>query len=99
LALRLITFVTAVGIVLSTQGVDAMAAGIANAEHVAPAATATQEGPARQVDDNADTRVGVQLAVLGVAAFVVVVIGGVGYVIRRRLGLDKPPAQEPPGHH
>jgi hypothetical protein len=54
----------------------------------------------QQVDDNDDTRVEVQLVVLGIAAFVVLGIGAAGYVLRKRLGLvPPPPGPDAGGHH
>jgi len=41
----------------------------------------------RQVDEHDDSRVEVQLAVLGAAVVTVVVIGTAAYLLRRRLGL------------
>lgn len=52
------------------------------------------------VDDNDDTRVEVQLVVVGAAIGLVVVGGTVAYLVRRRLGLVAPPPE--PGsdaHH
>ena len=46
------------------------------------------------------SRVGVQLGVLGAAAFTVVVVGSAAYVVRKRLGLvPPPPEQHSDGHH
>jgi hypothetical protein len=54
----------------------------------------------KQVDQHADTRVAVQLVVLGTAAVVVVVIGTGAYFLRKRLGLTAaPPEQGADGHH
>ncbi|MEX0749386.1 MAG: hypothetical protein WD359_01125 [Dehalococcoidia bacterium] len=60
----------------------------------APVAAAFQQ----EVDDNDDTRLEVQLVVLGVAAFVVG-IGAAGYVLRKRLGLVPPPPGPDAGGH
>lgn len=52
------------------------------------------------VDDNDDTRVEVQLVVVGAAIGLVVVGGTIAYLVRRRLGLVAPPPE--PGsdaHH
>ena len=46
-----------------------------------------------------DSRVEVQLVVLGVAAFVVMGVGAAGYVLRKRLGLIPPPPGPDAGHH
>lgn len=51
----------------------------------------------QQVDQSDDTRVGVQLAVLGAAAFTVVVVGLAGYLLRRKLGLTAPPPKRDAG--
>jgi len=54
----------------------------------------------QEVDDNDDSRVEVQLVVLGTAAFVVVVVGLAGYALRKRLGLvPPPPGPDAGGHH
>lgn len=54
----------------------------------------------KQVDQHGDTRVAVQLVVLGTAAVVVVVIGTGAYFLRKRLGLTAaPPEQGAGGHH
>ena len=62
-----------------------------------PAAMAAADTP--PVDQHEDTRVGVQLAVLGAAAVVVVVIGTGAYFLRRLLGLTAPPPVQPAGGH
>jgi hypothetical protein len=55
---------------------------------------------AQEVDDNDDTRVEVQLAVLAVVIGTVFVAGTGVYLLRRRLGLvAPPPEQEAEGHH
>jgi len=72
---------------------DADAAGVTEGAAV----TASSQ---QQVDDNDDTRVEVQLVVLGIAAFVVLGIGAAGYVLRKRLGLvPPPPGPDAGGHH
>lgn len=53
----------------------------------------------QQVDQHDDTRVGVQLAVAGAAAVVVVVLGTGAYFLRKRLGLVAPPPKQDGGHH
>lgn len=55
----------------------------------------------RVVDDNADTRVEVQLAVLAVAGGVVVIGGTAAYLLRRRLGLTHydPAQHQATSHH
>lgn len=65
-------------------------------------ATAPPSAPAYQqtVDDNDDTRVEVQLAVLGIALGTVFVLGTGVYVLRKKLGLvPPPPEQGTDGHH
>jgi hypothetical protein len=71
----------------------------ADAARVTEAAAVTVSSQ-QQVDDNDDTRVEVQLVVLGIAAFVVLGIGAAGYVLRKRLGLvPPPPGPDAGGHH
>jgi hypothetical protein len=56
--------------------------------------------PQTVVDDNDDTRVEVQLVVLGIVIGAVFVLGSVIYLVRRRLGLvPPPPDQNASGHH
>lgn len=94
-----------VGLVaLATVAVAVAAVGqrapVAAAAGVTAAVEAADAQPQQQVDDNDDTRVEVQLAVLGAAAFVVLVVGGAGYLLRKRLGLVAgPPEQGQGGHH
>jgi hypothetical protein len=62
-----------------------------------PASIASQ---AQEIDDNDDTRVEVQLAVLAVAGVTVFVLGSAAYLLRRRLGLVAPPPEQGgDGHH
>jgi hypothetical protein len=62
-----------------------------------PAAAAPQ---AQEVDDNDDTRVEVQLVVLGIVIGTVFVAGSGAYLLRKRLGLvAPPPEQDAGGHH
>jgi hypothetical protein len=62
----------------------------------APAATARRQA----IDDNGDTRVEVQLVVLGIAIGSVFVLGTGAYVLRKKLGLvPPPPEQGTDGHH
>ena len=65
-----------------------------------PAPAAAQEaGERREVDQNDDTRVEVQLVVLGLAALVVVVGGLAAWFLRLRLGIiPPPPDQQSSGH-
>jgi len=79
-----------------------MGARLADAAPLTPEAglpaVLAQEG----VDDNDDTRVEVQLVVLGIAVGVVLVLGTVLYVVRKRLGLVPPPPDPETvggGHH
>ncbi|HZP56452.1 MAG TPA: hypothetical protein VFC53_02720 [Dehalococcoidia bacterium] len=58
-------------------------------------ASAQQQG----VPWHEGTRVEVQLAVFGLAAFVVVVVGLGAYVLRKKLGLVAPPPEQPTGGH
>lgn len=51
------------------------------------------------VDDNDDTRVEVQLVVLGIAIGAVFVLGTGAYILRKKLGLVPPPPEEDPGGH
>jgi flagellar biosynthesis protein FliP len=53
----------------------------------------------QQVDQHDDTRVAVQLTVLGLAAVVVVVVGTGAYFLRKKLGLTAPPPQQTGGGH
>ena len=63
------------------------------------AATAMQSAPA-QVDDHDESRVGVQLVVVGIAAGLVVGLGTGAYLLRRKLGLTAySPDQASGGHH
>jgi hypothetical protein len=50
------------------------------------------------VDSHDDTRVEVQLVVVGVAAFSVVGVCGASYLLRRRLGLTKYDPKEHAAH-
>ncbi len=60
----------------------------------------TIDAQQQHVDQHDDTRVGVQLTVLGLAAVVVVVIGTGAYFLRKKLGLTAaPPPQTGAGHH
>ena len=70
------------------------------------AADVADDGPAAamlaqaDVDDNDDTRVEVQLVVLGAAIGLVVVVGTAAYLVRRKLGLVAPPPEPGnDGHH
>lgn len=71
------------------------------ASGVTPEAGASQPSiQAREIDDNDDTRVEVQLVVLGIAVGTVFVVGSGVYVLRKRLGLvAAPPEQDAGGHH
>lgn len=55
---------------------------------------------AAAVPSHDGSRVGVQLVVLGAAAFTVIVVGSAAYLVRKRLGLAAPPPEQPSdGHH
>ena len=63
-------------------------------------ATAVLAEPPRPVNDHADSRVGVQLAVAGIAAGLVAGVGTGAYLLRRKLGLTAcTPDQNAGGHH
>lgn len=75
-----------------------VAASSSDAASLPPAGAATSIAT-QQVDDNDDTRVEVQLVVLGIAAFTVVGVGSAAYLLRKKLGLVKgPPDQSAAGH-
>lgn len=61
----------------------------------APAATARRQA----IDDNGDTRVEVQLVVLGIAIGAVFVLGTGAYVLRKKLGLAPPPPEQGSDDH
>jgi 4-hydroxybenzoate polyprenyltransferase len=73
----------------------------AHAAAVPPAgalpAVMAQQKP--EVDQHDDSRVAVQLVVLGIAAGVVVGVGSCAYVLRKKLGLVAPPPQQGVGGH
>ncbi len=80
----------------------AAAASAAHAAFLDPSAggapvSRQQDRPA--IDDNDDTRVEVQLAMLGIAAFTVAGVGTAAYVLRKKLGLVAPPPEQPAGGH
>lgn len=63
-------------------------------------ATAILATPPRPVDDHADSRVGVQLVVVGIAAGLVAGVGTAAHLLRRKLGLTAyTPDQNAGGHH
>ncbi len=69
---------------------------------IAPEPKAAPVSAQQQVDQHDDTRVEVQVAVLSIVAFTVVVVGGAGFLLRKRLGLVAPPPEQPAaghGHH
>jgi hypothetical protein len=53
----------------------------------------------QEVDDNDDTRVEVQLVVLGAVVGTVFVVGTGLYFLRKRLGLVAPPPEQDAGSH
>jgi hypothetical protein len=68
----------------------------------APARTAagtTSPLQLQEVDDNDDTRVEVQLVVLGAVVGTVFVAGTAVYFLRKRLGLVAPPPEQDAGSH
>lgn len=65
----------------------------------APVFAAAQQQTPQPVPANDDSRVGVQVGVLGAAVAVVVVVGTCAYFVRRRLGLGGPPPQQDAGGH
>jgi hypothetical protein len=69
------------------------------AEFVPPSPGLTASSQAREIDDNDDTRVEVQLVVLAVAVGTVFVLGSGVYLLRKRLGLVAPPPDQDPGSH
>ena len=90
------------GLMITMRVVMAMAlsgVGPARAADSAPERTLDVAYQAA-VDDNDDTRVEVQLVVLGAAIGLVVVVGTAAYLVRRRLGLIAPPPEPgSDGHH
>ncbi len=83
----------------------AAAGGVAtppSSAHAAPSAPALAPATAQlqqPVDDNDDTRVEVQLVVLGAAVSLVVGVGVAAYLLRRRLGLVAPAPDAPTDAH
>ncbi len=76
--------------VSAISGVSTMR-GSASAAVTVPALFAQMSERQQQVDDNGDTRVEVQLVVLGAAVALVPGVGIGAYLLRRRLGLVPPP--------
>jgi hypothetical protein len=71
-----------------------------SAAHVGRPSTSGVHAQQQQVDDNDDTRVEVQLIVLGIAIGTVFVAGTGIYLLRRKLGLVAPPPEPgSDGHH
>jgi hypothetical protein len=80
---------------LALTSASARAAGY-DAQSIPERATLQQQ----DVDDNDDTRVEVQLVVLGIAAGTVFVLGSGAYLLRKKLGLVAPPPEQGgAGHH
>jgi hypothetical protein len=80
------------------------AASPASATHAADATVGGAPAivAAQAVDQNDDSRVGVQVVVVAVAAGTVVGLGGAAYFLRRRLGLtkyDREAAEKALGQH
>jgi hypothetical protein len=93
--MRILLLMCAVVIgVLATPRVSVQASAALPAAPL-PAAIAQ----AQEIDDNDDTRVEVQLVVLGIAIGTVFVFGTALYFLRRRLGLVPPPPDQSDGHH
>lgn len=88
----LILAITMLALALVPAGIASAAGDIERA-----AVTVSPQQETSGSDD--DSRVEVQLVVLGVAAFVVVGVGAAGYVLRKRLGLIPPPPGPDAGHH
>ncbi len=87
-------------VVFTAMRVEAFASSSAPGSPIAAPSTQSEE-----VDDNGDTRVEVQLVVLGIAVGTVFVFGSGAYLLRKRLGLVAPPPEEDAaashagGHH
>lgn len=92
-----LTILAAIMVVALAATRPAEASGVPTARTTATAILAT---PPRPVDDHADSRVGVQLVVAGIAAGLVVGVGTGAYLLRRKLGLTAyTPDQNAGGHH
>ena len=79
----------------------ALTAGLSTAAAATTEAIAARGAPhggALEIAALSDT-VSVQLAVFGAVIFVVVIVGLVGYAVRKRLGLVPPPPDQPAGGH
>jgi len=96
--MRLISLTLVLSLALLTAAAVAPAAYAASMPPggAPPAMMAAQKAP---VDQHDDTRVAVQLVVLGIAAGVVVGVGSCAYLLRKKLGLVPPPKQGAGGHH
>lgn len=86
--------------VLSVPGADLVpsAAGRMNGNPVWDGHSLTTVQAQDDAGGSDDDRVTVMLAVFGAAAFAVIV-GSVGFLLRRLLGLVKPPPEQPPAEH
>lgn len=96
--MRLLALALALALtVVLVTGVSSRATQAAESMHGRSAAIAMQQKP--PVENNDDTRVPVQLLVLGLAAGIVVGLGSAAYVLRKRLGLVPPPPAQTGDHH
>ena len=81
-----------IALVLAVSAISGVStSATANAATIVPALVAQMSERQQQVDDNGDTRVEVQLVVLGAAVALVPGVGIGAYLLRRRLGLVPPP--------
>jgi uncharacterized membrane protein len=90
-----------VSIVVVAAAITSSAASVRASTLTARAPESAIAGQQQQVDPHDDTRVEVQLVVLGAVIALVVVVGTGAYLLRRRLGLTtySPPPEAPGGGH